>query len=297
MTGKELILVLGGATALGAGAAGGYAVIQGETHTREAGVTNADLAEQIQRLANVQESNAKAVDDLRRSVSRLSDDVTQLQIEVAEAARVPAPMFAPPTDTPRVSQYGMESGGGGIEIRKGGGMLIRGGGATFDAESLLSEEAMAGLAEHLEKTAEGLSPEHREAMQGMIDGMKMRKLPEAERWQKAMNDVGLDYYQVEELKKAVVERDEAMKDAMIVEKSTTEGGANIVVKRPDFKKQVAARKSYDEKVDALLNEDQRTRWRKGGYDSAFGSQRGPMVFGVSTRTSETHDTEEIREER
>jgi hypothetical protein len=117
--------------------------------------------------------------------------------------------------------------------------------------------------------AEGMAP-----LQGMLKGMQLRRLPEAERWQKAQDELNLTGSQVEDLKAATQRLDDDMKSSMVEETRTTDSGATLTVRKTDAVKSVEARKRYQESVDAALDTEQRKKWKNDGFANAFGRSGG-----------------------
>jgi hypothetical protein len=122
-------------------------------------------------------------------------------------------------------------------------------------------------------------------------GMELRKLPETERWQKAKDDLGLTWNQVEDLKKAVADRDAAIKDSANVEKKTGPNGGTITISRSDPAKVAHAQADYHDRVNQTLNDEQKKNWQAKGYDHAFGKGGlgGAMVMTVSSTIDKSGD--------
>ena len=108
---------------------------------------------------------------------------------------------------------------------------------------------------------------------------ELRALSVDERWQKARDALGLTAVQEEDLKAAIKERDEAMRDAMkITTQDGKDGGAGqVTVALPDFEKVRDARKKYDDRVGQTLNAEQSKKWKEDGYEGALGGGGGPMI--------------------
>jgi hypothetical protein len=129
---------------------------------------------------------------------------------------------------------------------------------------------------------------------GFRNGLALRQLPEDQRWEKAKDDLGLTWNQVEDMKKAIADRDAATRDAMTTEKKTGPNGGSITIKRPDPAKMAHADADYHDKVAKTLSEDQRKSWQSKGYDHAFGSgpfggAHGSMVMAIDVATDKAAD--------
>ncbi len=118
---------------------------------------------------------------------------------------------------------------------------------------------------------------------GLQKAMELRQLPEADRWAKAREDVGLNSVQEDEIRSALDERDEALESALEIERSDDGEGGNLTLKRMDFGKAREANNRYRERVGKTLNDEQKKSWSEGGYDQAFGSgsMGGTTVISVS----------------
>ena len=73
------------------------------------------------------------------------------------------------------------------------------------------------------------------------------------------------------MKKAITDRDTAMKDAMTKETKTGPNGGTLTIQRPDPAKSAHAAAAYHDRVNATLSEPQKKDWNSKGYDNAFGS--------------------------
>src|SRR6185295_13743168 len=105
-----------------------------------------------------------------------------------------------------------------------------------------------------------IGDELKKRLGGIGNGLALRMLPEKDRWEKARTELGLQDYQVENLKKAVADRDAAMKDAMQVETTTQNDSSTIRVRHPDPEKLTAANKEYDRKLSETLDQDHKKKW-------------------------------------
>jgi hypothetical protein len=111
---------------------------------------------------------------------------------------------------------------------------------------------------------------------------ELRGKPEEERWTAAREALGLTLGQEEELKAALKEREQAMRDAMKLETAEVKGGDGaaegaVTIRMPDLEKVREARRKYDDRVASALNVEQAKKWKEDGYEQALGS--GGMGFG------------------
>ncbi len=147
--------------------------------------------------------------------------------------------------------------------------------------------------------AEG-GPGLRKALVGAMDGlpqrlrkaMELQQKTEEERWAAAREALGLVPSQEEELKAAIRERRDAMKDAMLKMEArdikSADGNTQISFSVPDPEKAAEARKRYDDRVNSTLNPDQSKKWREEGYEQALGAS--PMAFSMATIRADALET-------
>jgi len=257
MNGKDLAIALAGAALVG-GAAGAAAslMLAPKAETAAAAVP----PDVLYRLKSAEDALAKtttALEESRKSVNELSERVAASEIKAAKQAAAGAPVAS--GRTTRIGRHA-----GPIEVGKG---------ETAEPEQLIAglgddvkvqlENAINGMGEQLGAVSGDFA--------GLQSGLELRKLPEADRWQKAKDDLGLTWNQVEDLKKAVLDRDTAMKDAVTTEKKTNASGGAVTIKRSDAGKAAHAEADYHDRVNAALDESQRKDWSSKGYDHAFGS--------------------------
>jgi hypothetical protein len=256
MNGKDLAIALAGAALVG-GAAGAAASL---ALAPKAGTAPAAVPPDVlYRLKSAEDALAKtktALEESRKSVNELSERVAAAEIKSAKQAAGVAPVAS--GRTTRIGRHA-----GPVEVGKGETaepeQLIEGLG---DDVKVQMEHVLNGM-----EMARGAS----EDLADLRSGLELRKLPEADRWQKAKDDLGLTWNQVEDLKKAVADRDTAMKDAVTTEKKTNASGGAVTIKRSDAGKAAHAEADYHDRVNAALDESQRKNWSSKGYDHAFGS--------------------------
>ena len=108
---------------------------------------------------------------------------------------------------------------------------------------------------------------------------ELRALPADERWQKARDALGLTLAQEEDLKAAIRERDESVRDSMkITTQDGKDGGSGqVTVAMPDMEKIRDARKKYEDRVGQTLNAEQAKKWKDEGYEGAMGGGAGTLI--------------------
>ena len=290
MTGKDLVLVVLVAGTVGAGAAFAAGLVNAPAPATD---PNADLASRLDRIETALARAADSQKESKESVSKLTERVTGLQMDVnsareelkaAQSAEAAESAAEPARPGRAARPHVADLTGHPITTLSDGTLRIDGGdgakAATFRVEGL---------------DTEALRPQFEEArkrMQGLSTGLALRMLPEKDRWDKAKADLGLQDYQVENLKKAVADRDAAMKEAMNVESSTDGSASRITIRRMDPAKASAARADYDRKVTEALDSDQKKKWDEKGYGHAFGSPSGGGTSIAIVQTMDVHAGEE-----
>jgi hypothetical protein len=176
---------------------------------------------------------------------------------------------------------------GKLAFGEGGRMVVAG----KDGKPLLLGEREGGPELAIEALGAQL-PEISKRLAAVSEGLKLRALPEADRWKKAQDELRLSDGQVQVLKDAVAERDKAMKEMMQVETSEDEGGGSkITIKRLDPLKAAQAQSDYQRKVASTLDSEQKKSWDEKGYDSAFGGPGGrgsiAVVQAMEVQTEES----------
>lgn len=279
MTGKDLILVV-----LVAGIAGAAAGI-GATLAQPAAAPEmpADL---VARLDRIETALARAGEEQKAAKdanATLNEKLTGLQMDVGnlrqtvdtrsddDAGEVLAPgEFRRGRAVRRVAL----ADGKPVQI-EGGHMVLGGPGAQI-------EFATPELAQVSEEVAK--------RMRSVSAGMRLRMLPEAERWKKAQDELHLSDAQVDALKRAVADRDAAIKEAMKVETSNENGGTVLRFSSMDPAKAATANQDFERRVNDTLDADQEKTWKESGYDHAFGGRGGgAVVLSAATIEMSTDD--------
>lgn len=290
MTAKELLLVLAVAGVAGAGAGIGAIVVAQPAPPPDATAALDDKLSRIEtalgKISGDQETARRSIADLGDKVSGLQIDVSSVREETRAAARETATADDGPKepfgrtgrarrpvewDLPNVTSA---DGAKPVRLR-----IARG---------AAGEEMVAG--EILGADGERLAGELGKRLQGVANGVRLRMMPEAKRWEQARTDMGLNDFQVDELKRATADRDEALKGAMQVETSGEGGDEQVTIKRMDPAKAATAQKDYDEKVSRTLDQDQRKKWDEKGYGHAFGgTSGGHSIAIVQSMEFDAHD--------
>lgn len=108
-----------------------------------------------------------------------------------------------------------------------------------------------------------------ERLRGMAE---LARLTREERWEKARLDLGLTPHQEETLKEAIDTWRKDLRGAMEDKEITNRDNDQVVrVRLPDPEKMKEARRSYDDRVTGLLNEEQAKKWKESGYGSSLGA--------------------------
>jgi len=216
--------------------------------------------ELLYRLKSAEDALAKtttALEDSRKTVNELSERVAAAEIKSSK------PAGGAPVAAGRAMRVGRHRAAG-ADANAADAPQVEVEGLDDDVAVQLGS-ALSGIGDQLGAVSGDLS--------GFQAGFALRKLPEADRWQKAKDDLGLTWNQVEDLKKAVAARDEAMKNAMTTDKvNKTDGsGGTFTIQRSDAGKAAHAEADYHDRVNATLDEQQKKNWSSKGYDHAFGA--------------------------
>jgi len=279
MTGKELVLAFVGAGLVGGGAGLAASVATAPKAEAPSASVNAEILDRLKVIEGQLAQARTAAEESRRTLNAVQERVTKAELKASQEAATCDADFAP----------------AGARVVRVGGHAAHGAGGEAGATGVLLDDAdFAGLGGQI---ALGLGDElgkldldageFADQINSLQSGLKLRELPEADRWQKAKDELNLTWNQVEDLKKAVLDRDTAMKDAMTKETRTGPNGGTITIQRPDPGKSAHAEAAYHDRVNATLSEQQKKDWGTKGYDHAFGS--GPfggggmtMAIGLST---------------
>jgi hypothetical protein len=289
MTGKEMLLFLGGSALVGGGAGVGAAVAARPDPAPLPPTVDTSAIER--RLASLE----KELDEVRRKRDELQAAVAAVRDgsgPAAAARRLAATEGGAIESTFTAEEaHEVSLADATEEVRKAVNLLHEGLEVELEGKALRIHGAEDGQA--FAGRIVGADGEHLKAVaadiQGIAGGLQLRALPEKERWDKAREDLGLTPSQEQDLRTAIEERDRAMDEAMVTEK--TEPGAKggtLTVRRLDSDKAAAANRTFKERLGASLNEEQRGKWKSGGYDHAFGKMPGAAGGGaVSIMTIES----------
>jgi DNA-binding FrmR family transcriptional regulator len=271
MTGKELVLAFVGAGLVG----GGAGVAANVAMAPKAEAPAAPSAELLGRLEAIEGQLAqakKASEESRRTLLEVQDRVTKAEIAASQPATDAASGTVASSGMKfRVARHGTKTEAGASAAE-----------GVVDAAPELGEAIALNLGDELGKLDLNVDDFGGE-LASLQNGFKLRALPEADRWQKAKDELGLTWNQVEDLKKAFSDRDAAMKDAMTKETKAGPNGGTITIQRPDPAKLAHADAAYHDRVNATLDERQKKDWGSKGYDHAFGSAPfggGNMVMTI-----------------
>lgn len=258
MTGKELLIILGGATVLGGGA-GAAAVLLTPAPIAPApapaSVADAKLQARLEDLDKEVRASRAALDEVRASVVAMTGRVEEWVSR----------------SVPRSPDAGEDHPGVLVRDRTWedeDGVLVDGVKAGID----VSQNSLEGARLKFRLQDAGI---HSTIGGEIVSGLRLRMLPEEERWAKAKDELGLDDSQIQSIKDAAAERDRAIEDALVTENVSVGGdGGEITVRKLDPERAADANRAYRERVNGNLTADQQKTWKEKGYDHAFG--RTPM---------------------
>jgi hypothetical protein len=270
MNGKELAMALAGAAVVGGAAGAAASLALAPKPETAAAQVPPDVLYRLKAAEDAVAKTSAALEESRKTMNELSERVAAAEIKAAKQAADGA--AAPGVHFARTGRHRAAPGAATADAPVEG---------TVGTDIDLGPALAAGLGDQLGAISGDFS--------SLQAGLELRKLPETDRWQKAKDDLGLTWNQVEDLKKAVADRDAAMKDAMVSEKKTNASGGTVTIERPNPGKAAHAEADYHDRVDAALSADQRKNWSAKGYDHAFGSSpfggsgaTMVMSFGVSS---------------
>jgi hypothetical protein len=281
MTAKIVVFSLVGAGLVG-GAAGAVSGLGLAPKAEPPAHTDAEILDRLQRTEDALTKTTAALQEMQKSNALLQERLTSTEIKAARDAAQAAAAGNDPAK-PRARRFGstLTSAGGAAPAGAGADTVEVGpqgfGGFKIDD---LPDGVGQGIAVELGKALGELGKDGGDVpvqLTAFRDALALRNLPEDQRWQKAKDDLNLSWNQIEEMKKAVSDRDAAMKDAMTVEKKTGPNGGNLTISRPDAGKMAHAQADYHDRVAKTLDENQKKSWESKGYDSAFGNS--PFAMG------------------
>jgi len=266
MTAKDFVLVC--LVAGIAGAAAAFAIGTTQDPGPPAGVSD-ELAARLDRIETSLARAAETQKESKDSVAHLSERVTGLQMDLATArdeakAAQAAAAAAQPADGEESVKVVRAKRTPTFTFGNAGQPGLSTGRFVTSDGSTLGGAVGTAMTEEIAKRLEAVS-----------QGMRLRMLPEADRWKKAQDDLRLSDGQVEFLKTAISDRDKALKEMMHVETSADGGGGSrITIRRLDPEKAAEANREYERKVAQSLDSEQKKSWDERGYANAFGSPGG-----------------------
>jgi hypothetical protein len=273
MSAKELAIAVAAAGLVGGAAGAAAAIFAAPKEDAAASRETAAMLDRMKATENELAKTKAALEASTRSMHELQERVAGAEIAAAKQAAL--------VDRPR----GFEVNG--RPIRLGGrhataGEASNGESAVEVVRSIdLGAEVGEQMGVELGRALEGIGTQLGDVggqLEALRNGLDLRKLPDEKRWEKAKEDLGLTWNQVEDLKRAVADRDAAMKAANVVEKKEGPNGGRLTISRPDAGKMAHAQADYHDRVGAALGDEQKKKdWQTKGYDHAFGS--GPMGMG------------------
>ncbi|MCG3134519.1 MAG: hypothetical protein HMLKMBBP_01833 [Planctomycetes bacterium] len=286
MTGKEFGLVFFVAVAASAGTAALTHVMRADDGA-EADRMKA-IAARLDRIEQVIGKSEEASREFGRQMTDVRERLGGLEARTTELAEksaaglplLPAGAVEEPVRPGRAKRIRMPSIEGG-PIRLSAGELL-------GADGKPVEFQVAEATKAFDEVNAAVGAE----LQGLRNGMRMRMLPEEERWAKAKEELNLTDAQVDLIKRAVADRDAAMKDAFQVTREGETGtGGRISIRSLDSEKASAAQESFRSTVDQTLDDGQKKTWKEKGYDHAFGRSpggtRGAVMIATDIQIADT----------
>ena len=300
MTGKELVLLLGG-TGLAAGG-GGIAAANVLAQPAEARDDSA-LIERLDEIAGQVEATRAALDESRTEQRRMQRRMQQIDIEVGQASRLAAQPAAArsvlSSAVPGVwSTSATERGDAAEEVARRLEGVSQRLGTLIEADGSKIATSLGTTLAGTEIEVEGLeqlTSHISSRLSGLTKGLELRLLPEEQRWKRAREELGLSQVQEDEIKAAITARNDALSTALDVRKDHEGEGVTMTVKTVDPASIRKAQEAYDKRVQNVLNDEQRKGWKDGGFDNAFGGASStPHVFvtGATITTTTTTDDDE-----
>ena len=289
MTGKELVLAFVGAGLVGGGAGVGASLAVAPRQEAAAVAPTAEILDRLKAMEGQLAQARTAAEESRRTMLAMQDRVAKAELAASRQPAVGDAAVPAGAKTVRIGRHRSTADAGTADAGQQVGGIVLDDAALAD----LGGQIAVNLGDELGKMDVEMG-DLGEQLASLQNGFKLRALPEADRWQKAKDELGLTWNQVEDLKKAVTDRDTAMKDAMTKETKTGPNGGTITIQRPDAGKMAHAEAAYHDRVNATLSEQQKKDWGAKGYDHAFGSGPvggGSLVIATSIDTQKTQQGE------
>lgn len=248
MKSTQMLGLLVAAGALGAVAGGAVATM---TERTDEGPDTA-LVARLDEVVRGVESLREAAGDLRNDVADVRERIVAVELELSRRRSLPS--------TAAVVPEGSEEGAAAPD-----GMSDEVKTALLRARALDLEKRIADVAAAV--------PQATAMKERFTKGMRIRAMPEDQRWQHAADTLGLNSVQVDELKAAHQELQDGLK-AAIVEETTEAGGGVTTFRRVDGNKMRDAQQAFQSRVDNALNDEQKKAWHDEGFGHAMGRSRG-----------------------
>jgi hypothetical protein len=260
-----LLVAAGALGALAGGAAGVFS--SPEPASRDTVLLDklAEIAEGVDALRDSAAANRDAVADVRERV---------VAVEMEMDRRKNAPPAIP------VDEASSGTVGGATPI------VMHGGLESLDPETMkrigaAKAQMEADLAKRMGDMEAAAKVSAVAAQAGFEKSLRIRSMSEDERWQHAADTLGLNSVQVDELRAAHGTLQEAMEQATTTTTTTTDSGGTMVFKQVDGTKMAEAREAFDERVDTVLNEEQKKAWRDEGFRGAMRGGRAANRIRLS----------------
>ena len=268
MNGKELGLVVVGAVLFGGGAGALAAHLVGSGPAAVSDDTR--FGDRVERLENALSDTRVELKKSQRARDHLEERLTKSELRLSGVLN----------DRGTGARNSVGAAGSGPEDAGDAGVAHAARTRQVDTEQRKAELGMR--AKVLRSSITHLSTDFAAKMKKYKLAAKLRALPEDERWEKAREEMYLTDGQVTELQSAIAERDHLLKAARKQTEIELPDGNKFTTTTVDPTQMKTAQKAFSDRVDGVLNSDQKTAWSDKGYDQAFGNRRGARTMMITT---------------
>lgn len=227
------------------------------------------LRDRVAELERDAERRSRTEEADRRTIAHLQDRVLDVE---RSALAAPRDGTTPPESGPRPGRpRGNE--------RKDSTALN-------DEQAAREAEAMANEMEAARAAAMDLAARQADlvALRGRVTAMKLRQLPEEQRWEKITELLGLNGGQLQHVKDAVGRRDAEWGDATDLTVEPLDTGGFRKTTEVDEQRLEAADTRFDSELQQILTKEQLESWQKNTLGMAVGSTRPrDLVYETPTR--------------
>ena len=216
------------------------------------------VTERLAEIARGVESLRDSASDARNDIADVRERLVAVELELSRRAAAGTPVASRPDADGEINATpgAIQSGADVDELRR----ALTGRAADLTARMVDMEAAASEASATQARFAKG---------------MKIRAMPEDERWEYAAETLGLNTVQVGEIRAAHADLQEGLK-AAVVEENTESDGRAITFRRVDGNKMREAQSTFQARVDNALNDEQKKAWADEGFVHAMGRSRGTM---------------------